>query len=105
LGKNLNFQSKKLKIAPELHPFGRGRPEGRRGSPLEGVPGRFGKIIRSVIGGSGPVFKDRYHVHVLKTPAEMKRALEYVLLNTAKHMKVFEHIDNFSLGICLPRVA
>lgn len=45
-----------------------------------------------------PIFKGRYHLHVLKTPTEMKRALEYVLLNQAKHSKLIEHLDPFSSG-------
>lgn len=31
------------------------------------------------------VFRGRYHAHVLKTPAEVRHALEYVLQNTARH--------------------
>src|SRR5665213_2046977 len=66
---------------------------------MKSLCGRFGKIIRAAMGGSGPVFKERFHIHVLKTPTEMKRALKYVLTNTAKHMKVIEHIDGFSTGL------
>ncbi len=33
----------------------------------------------------GEVFKGRYHLHVLKTPSEVRRALTYVLTNEAKH--------------------
>jgi REP element-mobilizing transposase RayT len=65
---------------------------------MKSLCGRFGKIIRSVIGGSGPVFKGRFHQEVITSPTQMKRALAYVLLNTAKHMKVFDHIDAFSSG-------
>jgi REP element-mobilizing transposase RayT len=61
--------------------------------------GRLGKMIRAAIGGSGSVFKARYYIEVLKNPTMMRNALEYVLLNTAKHMKVFEHIDVFSSGV------
>lgn len=65
---------------------------------MKSLCGRLGKMIRKDAGGNGPVFKDRYHLRVLKTPTEVKRALEYVLLNTAKHMKVVEHIDSFCSG-------
>lgn len=65
---------------------------------MKSLCGRLGKIIRKALGGRGPVFKHRYHLHVLKTPTEVKRAIEYVLLNTAKHMKVIEHIDSFCSG-------
>lgn len=65
---------------------------------MKSLCGRFGKIIRAVLGGSGPVFKGRFHIHLLDSPTVMKKALEYVLVNAAKHMKVFEHVDYFSSG-------
>src|SRR6185312_1812920 len=57
---------------------------------------RLGKAIRKVTGGVGSVFAGRYHLHVLKTPTEVKRALEYVLLNRNKHENLIEGIDEFS---------
>ncbi|MGZ3723482.1 MAG: transposase [Bdellovibrionales bacterium] len=69
------------------------------GRGMKSLTCRFAKSVRRLIGGSGAVFKGRFHVHVLRTPTEMKRALEYVLLNTAKHMKVIEHIDEYSSGV------
>jgi len=33
----------------------------------------------------GPVFADRYHLHVVKQPLEMRRGLVYVLNNARKH--------------------
>ncbi|MEQ1875291.1 MAG: transposase [Bdellovibrionia bacterium] len=47
---------------------------------------------------TGSVFAGRYHVRVLRTPSETKNALEYVLINRAKHMKFVEHIDIYSSG-------
>jgi len=44
----------------------------------------------------GSVFKGRYHLHVLRTPSETKRALEYVLLNLSRHQKRLEYIDAYS---------
>ena len=38
------------------------------------------------MGRHGRVFSDRYHAHVLKTPAEVRRALGYVLLNHRSHL-------------------
>ena len=60
--------------------------------------GSLGRAFRKLLGGKGAVFKDRYHMHVLRTPTEMKNALKYVLVNAARHMKVIEHIDEFSSG-------
>ena len=34
----------------------------------------------------GPVLAERYHLHLLKTPREVRNALRYVLLNAARHM-------------------
>jgi REP element-mobilizing transposase RayT len=65
-------------------------------SGMKSLNGRFGKAVRAFTGGRGRVFAGRFHLHVLKSPTEMKRALEYVLLNLAKHTKVIEHLDEFS---------
>jgi hypothetical protein len=36
---------------------------------------------------AGPVLDGRYHLHVLKSPREVRNALSYVLLNVRKHWK------------------
>ena len=36
-------------------------------------------------GLSGPVLHGRYHLRILRTPREVRRALAYVLLNARKH--------------------
>ncbi len=38
-----------------------------------------------MMGRHGPVFEDRYHAHVLRTPAEVRNGLRYVLRNFASH--------------------
>jgi REP element-mobilizing transposase RayT len=65
-------------------------------SGMKSLSCRFAKALRKIVGGSGRVFAGRFHLHVLKTPTEMRRALEYVLLNHAKHARLIEHIDEFS---------
>lgn len=65
---------------------------------MKSLTARMGLSIRKVISGRGPVFKGRYHVHVLKTPSEVKRGLEYVLLNHSKHQRLIPYKDNFSSG-------
>ncbi|MGZ3724098.1 MAG: transposase [Bdellovibrionales bacterium] len=65
---------------------------------MKSLCGRLGKAIRKITGGSGSVFKGRFHLEVIKSPTQMKRALEYVLLNASKHFKLIEHIDDFSSG-------
>ena len=38
-------------------------------------------------GRGGAVLHGRYHLHVLRTPREVRNAFAYVLLNTRKHWK------------------
>lgn len=45
---------------------------------------------------SGPVFSDRYHMHILKTPTEVKNVLRYVLGNHDQHRSRRLHIDPYS---------
>jgi putative transposase len=68
------------------------------GRGMRSLAGRYGKFIRKIadVPIKGSVFIGRYHMHVLKTPTEMKNALEYVLLNQAKHTQLVEHIDAYS---------
>jgi putative transposase len=52
---------------------------------MQGVAIRIAKKLNHVMGKKGSVFSDRYHVHILRTPSEVKRALAYVLRNAQKH--------------------
>ena len=45
----------------------------------------FAKNLNRVLGRRGRVFADRYHVEILKTPAQVHHALAYVLGNWRKH--------------------
>jgi REP element-mobilizing transposase RayT len=45
----------------------------------------FAKKLNAHLGRHGAVFKGRYHLHVLKTPTEVRSALAYVLTNEAMH--------------------
>lgn len=65
---------------------------------MKSLGARMGLAIRKACGGRGPVFKGRYHVHVLKTPAEVKHGLAYVLLNHSKHVKLIPYTDLYSSG-------
>jgi REP element-mobilizing transposase RayT len=64
--------------------------EARDGRALsEGVQGlsvRLAKGLNRLMGRHGRVFSDRHHAHVLRTPAEVRRALAYVLLNRRSHL-------------------
>ncbi len=46
---------------------------------------RLAHRLNAMMGRSGPVLEDRYHTHVLRTPAEVRRALRYVRGNFASH--------------------
>lgn len=65
---------------------------------MRSLGARLGKSIRKLSGGAGPVFKERFHLHPLDTPTEMKRALAYVLLNSAKHLNCVPYVDSYSSG-------
>lgn len=64
---------------------------------MKSLNARLGKFLVRARISKG--LTGRYHMHVLKTPTEMKRALKYVLLNFAKHSQLIEHIDRFSSGL------
>lgn len=46
---------------------------------------RIARGLNAMMGRRGPVHEDRYHAHVLRTPAEVRNALRYVLGNFASH--------------------
>lgn len=46
---------------------------------------RLARRLNAMMGRSGSVFSARYHAHVLRTPAEVRNALRYVLGNFASH--------------------
>ena len=48
---------------------------------------RLAKGMNKLMGGRGPVLEDRHHAHVLRTPAEVRRALAYVAGNFASHAR------------------
>ncbi len=46
---------------------------------------RIARGLNAMMGRNGPVFDDRYDAHVLRTPAEVRNAVRYVLGNFASH--------------------
>jgi len=62
---------------------------------------RAAKGLNALCGRRGVVFPDRYHVHVLKTPREVRSALCYVLNNARHHGLVLSTVspDVFSSGV------
>ncbi len=62
--------------AADAHALGRG---------MQGLGIRIAKRLNALARRRGSVLADRYHVHVLRTPREVRHALLYVLNNGRKH--------------------
>lgn len=54
-------------------------------SGMKSIGARFARAVNRVFGLRGPVLADRYHLHILRTPREVRNALAYVLLNGRRH--------------------
>jgi REP element-mobilizing transposase RayT len=52
---------------------------------MKSIAARFARAVNRALGRSGRVLKERFHLHVLGTPREVRNALAYVLLNARKH--------------------
>jgi hypothetical protein len=46
---------------------------------------RLARRLNAMMRRTGPVLADRYHMHVLRTPAEVRNAVRYVRGNFASH--------------------
>ena len=56
------------------------------GRGMKSIAARVARAVNRVLRRSGKVLRDRYHLRVLKTPLEVRRALSYVLNNARKHL-------------------
>jgi putative transposase len=52
---------------------------------MQGLGIRIARGLNRMMKKNGRVFADRYHAHVLRTPSEVKHAVQYVRNNLAKH--------------------
>jgi REP element-mobilizing transposase RayT len=52
---------------------------------LKSIAARFARGVNRVFHRTGGVLADRCHVHVLRTPREIRNAISYVLLNARRH--------------------
>ncbi|HSB20947.1 MAG TPA: transposase [Anaeromyxobacteraceae bacterium] len=82
------------------------------GNAIRSFSIRLARRLNRMMGRSGPVFEDRYHAHVLRTPGEVRNALRYVLGNFARHAAAWGGripegwVDPFSsAGVKVPREA
>jgi len=53
---------------------------------LKAIAARFARGVNRVFRRTGRVLADRCHVHVLRTPREVRSAIAYVLLNARRHL-------------------
>ena len=63
---------------------------------------RLAKAINRTERLRGRVFGDRYHVHALKHPKEVRHAVAYVLLNAKKHGKKLRGYSLIPKGVVDP---
>jgi hypothetical protein len=55
------------------------------GRGMKALGSRLARAVNRVFGRRGRVLADRFHLHVLRTPREVRNALAYVLLNARRH--------------------
>ena len=68
-----------------LHLLVETRGRGALSRGMQGLSIRLARGLNRVMARQGPVFSERYHAHVLRTPLEVRRALAYVLTNATRH--------------------
>jgi len=68
-----------------LHLIGEAEDEMALARGMQGLAVRMAKGLNRVMQRRGPVFRERYHAHVLRSPTEAARAVAYVLGNYFHH--------------------
>jgi hypothetical protein len=71
---------------------------------LQGLTIRIARRLNALFGRSGRLFDGRYHLRVLRTPTEVRRALVYVLGNGRKHLRTSDPdwVDDASSAVWFP---
>lgn len=64
---------------------------------MKSLGARLARAVNRVFRRRGPVLADRFHLHILRTPREVRSALAYVLMNARRHLA--------KLGRHVPRIA
>jgi REP element-mobilizing transposase RayT len=72
-------------LSNHLHLVCEAADERALGRGMKGLCVRIARALNRLWNRVGSVFSDRYHAHVLKTPREVRNALNYVLHNAALH--------------------
>ena len=57
------------------------------GRGMKAIAARVARAAQRAFGLAGPMLHGRYHLRILRTPQEVRRALAYVLLNARKHWR------------------
>jgi REP element-mobilizing transposase RayT len=73
--------------------------ESALGRGMKALGARLARAVNRVFRRSGAVLANRYHMHVLRTPREVRNALAYVLLNARKHAAQVGRTLSRALGI------
>jgi hypothetical protein len=60
---------------------------GALGRGMMALGARIARAVNRVFRRRGPVLAERFHLHVLRTPREVRAALAYVLLNARRHAR------------------
>ena len=72
-------------LSNHVHLIAESRDQRALARQMQSLSISFSKRINALLSRAGAVFRERYHVHVLRTPREVKNALAYVLTNELKH--------------------
>lgn len=65
---------------------------------IQGLKVRVARVLNRIWRRTGPVFADRFHDRILRTPREVRNALAYVLLNARRHRIPGPSPDPYSSG-------
>ncbi len=79
-----------------IHLIAEGKDKEQMGKAMQALTLSLAKSINSTCRRTGKVFIDRYHLHILRTPIEVKNALKYVFKNAAKHYHLKNIFDPYS---------
>jgi len=55
-------------------------------SGMKSIGARLARAVNRTFRRRGAVLADRFHLHVLRTPREVRNAIAYVLLNARRHL-------------------
>jgi REP element-mobilizing transposase RayT len=88
VGAKRTFRVVHFSIQPDhLHLIVEAGSKASLGRGMQGLSARIAKAVNRRLGRRGRVFGDRYFGRALATPAEVRNAIVYVLVNAAKHQE------------------